>query len=81
MIEFLGNHGTGSNPEEVCELANYHEQVTVFCMDVVGFSTLTRECGSKEIMKLLNDLFCVFDTLCAVHGVHKVRPGFCSDLK
>ena len=77
VIEFLGLHGTGAVPEAVSQLANKHQAITIFFMDIVGFTPLAKEADPQDVMKMLNELFSVFDALCGVHDVHKVSSIAC----
>ena len=72
VIEFMGIHGTDAVPEAVSQLANRHEDVTIFFMDIVGFTPLAKEADPQDVMKMLNELFSVFDALTSYYGIHKV---------
>ena len=46
--------------------------ISIFFMDIVGFTPLAGEADPQDVMRLLNELFSVFDDLCTAHGVYKV---------
>ena len=73
VIEFLGVHGTGAVPEAVSQLANRHKDITIFFMDIVGFTPLAKDADPQDVMKMLNELFSFFDALSTSLGVYKVR--------
>ena len=64
VIEYFGVHGTGAVPEAMSLLANRHNAITIFFMDIVGFTPLAKEADPQDVMKMLNELFSVFDDLC-----------------
>ena len=41
-------------------------------MDIVGFTSMSKEVPPDAVMTFLNQLFTHFDTLCDSHGVQKV---------
>lgn len=53
-------------------LATWHEQVTLLCADVVGFTPMCSVVHPAAVMAMLNDLFSRFDALLDKHGVSKV---------
>jgi class 3 adenylate cyclase len=64
VIEYFGVHGTGAVPQAMSLLANRHNAITIFFMDIVGFTPLAKEADPQDVMKMLNELFSVFDALC-----------------
>ena len=72
VIEFLATHGTGAVPEAVAQLAHSHTGISIFFMDVVGFTPMSKDADPQDVMKMLNELFSAFDILCGEHDVYKV---------
>ena len=50
----------------------FHENVTVFFSDIVGFTTLCDGIHAWEVIDLLNRLYCVMDYLCEKFGLYKI---------
>jgi class 3 adenylate cyclase len=50
----------------------FHENVTVFFSDIVGFTTICDGIHSWEVIDLLNRLYCVMDYLCGKFGLYKI---------
>lgn len=50
----------------------FHENVTVFFSDIVGFTTLCDGIHSWEVIDLLNRLYCVMDYLCDKFCLYKI---------
>ena len=73
VIEFLATHGTGAVPEAVAQLAHSHTGISIFFMDVVGFTPMSKDADPQDVMKMLNELFTALDTLCGARDVYKVR--------
>ena len=48
-------------------------QVTVLFSDIVGFTNISSEVPSLEVMDMLHDLFLQFDDLAEKHGCYKVE--------
>ena len=75
VIEFLATHGTGAVPEAVAQLAHSHTGISIFFMDVVGFTPMSKDADPQDVMKMLNELFTALDALCGAHDVYKVNNG------
>ena len=56
-------------------LASSHEDVTIMFMDIVGFTTMSKEVQPVEVMSFLNALFTLFDEVIDQYNVYKVRVG------
>jgi class 3 adenylate cyclase len=55
-------------------IADYFESATVLFADIVGFSKLSVEIGSPELLvRLLNDIFSVFDSIAGKYGLEKIK--------
>jgi adenylate cyclase len=54
-------------------IAQGHADVTVMFADIVGFTRMTEELSPVETVKILNDVFSVFDELADKHGVEKIK--------
>jgi len=50
-----------------------YEQVTVLFSDIVGFTNISSEVPSLEVMDMLHELFVKFDDLAEKHGCYKVE--------
>lgn len=48
-------------------------EVTVLFADIVGFTALSSKTNPAETVKMLNQIFTVFDELCEVHGVERIK--------
>jgi class 3 adenylate cyclase len=54
-------------------IADAFAQVTVVFGDIVGFTQLSAQLSSEELVLLLNELFSAFDALAARHGLEKIK--------
>ena len=54
-------------------IAQGHADVTVLFADIVGFTRMTEEMSPGETVKVLNDIFSIFDELADKHGVEKIK--------
>ena len=60
----------------VCEplsSQHQHQDISIFFMDIVGFTPLAKEAHPEDVMWMLDELFSHFDKLCDVHHVYKVN--------
>ena len=49
------------------------DAVTVLFADIVGFTSLSAHTTPEELVKLLNELFSMFDRLAQKHGLEKIK--------
>jgi adenylate cyclase len=54
-------------------IAQGHADVTVMFADIVGFTRMTEELSPVETVKILNDIFTIFDDIADKHGVEKIK--------
>jgi len=54
-------------------IAQGHADVTVLVADIVGFTRMTEELSPVETVKILNDVFTMFDEIADKHGVEKIK--------
>ena len=54
-------------------IAQGHADVTVMFADIVGFTRMTEELSPVETVKILNDVFSIFDDMADKHGVEKIK--------
>ena len=51
---------------------HYQDNVTILFADIVGFTTLSANMSAETLVKILNDIFSLFDDLAVKHGCEKV---------
>ncbi|MGE5095565.1 MAG: adenylate/guanylate cyclase domain-containing protein [Betaproteobacteria bacterium] len=54
-------------------IAQGHADVTVMVADVVGFTRMTEELSPVDTVKILNDIFSIFDDIADKYGVDKIK--------
>jgi class 3 adenylate cyclase len=54
-------------------IAQGHADVTVMVADIVGFTRMTEELSPVETVKILNDVFSIFDDIADKHQVEKIK--------
>ncbi len=54
-------------------IAQGHADVTVMVADIVGFTRMTEELSPVETVKILNDVFSLFDDIADVYQVDKIK--------
>ena len=62
------------------DIATSHDHVTIMFMDIVGFTTMSKEVKPVQVMEFLNSLFTRFDDLVDQYDAYKVssqRKLFC----
>ncbi|GAX74598.1 hypothetical protein CEUSTIGMA_g2046.t1 [Chlamydomonas eustigma] len=67
--------GAASPDATLGDLAYQHEDVTILFMDIVGFTSMSKEVAPHMVMEFLNDLFSKFDELCDQYNVYKVETA------
>ncbi|KAJ9507019.1 hypothetical protein QJQ45_004685 [Haematococcus lacustris] len=68
IIEYMATSGPSFGPEQVAGLARQHHHVTILFMDIVGFTSMSKEVPPEAVMAFLNTLFGHFDNLCDKHA-------------
>ncbi|HET9652062.1 MAG TPA: adenylate/guanylate cyclase domain-containing protein [Usitatibacter sp.] len=54
-------------------IAQGHADVTVMVADIVGFTRMTEELSPVDTVKILNDIFSIFDDIADKYGVEKIK--------
>ena len=54
-------------------IAQGHADVTVMFADIVGFTRISEELSPIETVRILNDVFSMFDEIADRHGVEKIK--------
>eukprot|EP00798_Chlamydomonas_sp_ICE-L_P027188 gene27188-2431_t len=75
IIEFLSTSSPNEVPGNVGTLARSHDEVTVLFMDIVGFTSMSKDVEAEAVLTFLNQLFTHFDLLCDSHMVQKVETA------
>eukprot|EP00798_Chlamydomonas_sp_ICE-L_P012791 gene12791-16050_t len=70
VLEYMVTANEPSN--DLSALARSHSEVTVLFMDIVGFTSMSKEVSSQAVMGYLNELFTLLDNLVDQHKVYKV---------
>jgi len=67
-------------PKEVAErvargevVNDHYDNASVIFLDIVGFTELSSQLSSQEVIALLDDVFSQCDAICAKHGVTKIK--------
>eukprot|EP00798_Chlamydomonas_sp_ICE-L_P007328 gene7328-449_t len=74
VLEFMlgpGSHAT----DQQGHLATSHSDVTILFMDIVGFTSMSKEVQPEKVMQYLNNLFTLFDVLVDNYKVYKVETA------
>lgn len=54
-------------------VADYFEQVTILFADITDFTAITRQHSPGNLVKLLNEVFSMFDRYCDQYGLEKIK--------
>jgi adenylate cyclase len=54
-------------------IADYHPEVTVMMLDLVGFTSLCAHIGAAQVVDLLNEIFSAFDECVSRRGLEKIK--------
>ncbi|MGD1951284.1 MAG: adenylate/guanylate cyclase domain-containing protein [Leptolyngbyaceae cyanobacterium] len=54
-------------------IASRFENVTILFADIVGFTQLAANTAPTDLVRQLNDIFSIFDTLAERHGLEKIK--------
>jgi class 3 adenylate cyclase len=54
-------------------VADYLEEVSILFADIEGFTRFSADKAPDELVRLLNDIFSVFDELTEKHGLEKIK--------
>eukprot|EP00759_Apiculatamorpha_spiralis_P013451 PhF_6_TR2013/c0_g1_i1/m.3453 len=54
-------------------ISDYHERITSTMTDFVGFADFARGKSAGEIVEFLNEIFCLFDTVCDAFHIEKIK--------
>lgn len=66
--------GSGGEPGRDCSLVVHRlEPVSVLQTDLVGFTALARAQEPEEVLRMLNDLFGLFDRIVGAHDIFKME--------
>ncbi|MBK7957660.1 MAG: adenylate/guanylate cyclase domain-containing protein [Bacteroidetes bacterium] len=55
------------------QIADLHENVSVFFSDIVGFTQLSQLISPDELLSMLNEIFSEFDRIARKHGLEKIK--------
>lgn len=73
VVEFLLDNGKEMISKDFHKLARKHENVTICFLDIVGFTTISKNQEPFYTMSMLNSFFSKLDILIDKHGVQKVE--------
>ena len=73
LERMVNNNSRAMNPAPAIDLATSHDGVTIMFMDIVGFTTMSKEVQPVQVMEFLNSLFTRFDDLLDQYDAYKVK--------
>jgi adenylate cyclase len=56
-------------------IADYFEKVSILFADIQNFTTLTKDLSPRELVSLLDEIFCAFDSLTQKYGLEKIKTS------
>lgn len=56
-------------------IADYFEQASILFADIHNFTPLCKHLSPKQLINLLNEVFCEFDTLTQKYGLEKIKTS------
>jgi guanylate cyclase len=56
-------------------IADYFEQVSILFADIQNFTPLCKSLSPQQLIGLLNEVFCIFDTLTQKYGLEKIKTS------
>tara|TARA_R110000868_G_scaffold49144_7_gene158615 strand:+ start:1035 stop:2288 length:1254 start_codon:yes stop_codon:yes gene_type:complete len=56
-------------------IADYFEQASILFADIQNFTPLCKQLSPKQLIALLNEVFCVFDTLTQKYSLEKIKTS------
>lgn len=54
-------------------IADHFDEVTVLFADIVGFTLISQRISPENLVRFLNRIFSIFDTLAEKHGLEKIK--------
>jgi adenylate cyclase len=56
-------------------IADYFEQASILFADIQDFTPLCKKLSPRQLVGLLNEVFCVFDTITQKYGLEKIKTN------
>ena len=56
-------------------IADYFEQASILFADIQNFTPICKSLSPKQLIGLLNEVFCIFDTLTQKYGLEKIKTS------
>jgi guanylate cyclase len=56
-------------------IADYFEQASILFADIQDFTPLCKKLSPRQLVGLLNEVFCVFDNITQKHGLEKIKTS------